>query len=252
MTTERNEWREPPERRGRCWTGVIIALLLPVVVTWGHFVGADDLSARGRLTAYIVMQAIQFGLPVVWLLWVLRERIHWGWPRPTGVWLGIVSGLAVAVATWLLYDQLLRGAPFFAAAAGRMRDRILGFGLDNVWRYAAFGLFYCLVHSALEEYYWRWFVFGQLRRLLARWPAIWISAFGFMLHHVVLVGTFFGWRPGVTIAMSLSVPIAGAFWAWLYDRSGSILGPWLSHLLVDVGIIVVGYDLVRILLAAGP
>jgi membrane protease YdiL (CAAX protease family) len=196
------------------------------------------------------MQVVQFGFPVAWLLWIQRERLRLGWPRTTaGVGLGIVSGLAVGVATWLLYDELLRGTPFFGTAAGRIREKILAFGLDNVWRYAAFGLFYSLVHSALEEYYWRWFVFRQLRRLLARWPAIWISAFGFMLHHVVLVGTFFGWHPWATVLLSLSVPAAGAFWAWLYERSDSLLGPWLSHLLVDVGIIAVGYDLVRSLLA---
>lgn len=250
MTMERTQWDKPPERRGRCWIGVTIGLLLPAAVTWGHFVGAEELPAGGRQAAYVVMQVIQFGFPVTWLLWVERERTGFGWPRwGGGLRLGLVSGVAVAVATWLLYDELLRGTPLFSTAVGRMRDRLLGFGLDNAWRYAVFGLFYCLVHSALEEYYWRWYVFGQLRRLVARWPAIWISAFGFMLHHVVLVGTLFGWRPGVTIVLSLSVPVAGAFWAWLYDRTGSLLGPWLSHLLVDVGIILVGYDIVRTLLA---
>ena len=30
----------------------------------------------------------------------------------------------------------------------------------------------------------------------------------------------------------------GAAWAWIYHRSGSLLGPWLSHLLIDAGIFV--------------
>jgi membrane protease YdiL (CAAX protease family) len=248
MNMDPNRCENAPTGRARCWLGVGIGLVLPTAVTWGHFVGAAGLSAGGKQAAYVAMQVVQFGFPVVWLLWIQRERLRLGWPRRAGIGLGLVSGLAVAVVMWLLYDELLRATPFFAAAAGRIREKILSFGLDNVWRYAAFGLFYSLVHSALEEYYWRWFVFRQLRRLLARWPAIWISAFGFMLHHVVLVGTFFGWHPWATVLLSLSVPVAGVFWAWLYDRSGSLLGPWLSHLLVDVGIIVVGYDLVRSLL----
>jgi hypothetical protein len=32
---------------------------------------------------------------------------------------------------------------------------------------------------------------------------------------------------------------------WLYRRSGSLLGPWLGHLLVDALIFTVGWDLVR-------
>jgi hypothetical protein len=34
----------------------------------------------------------------------------------------------------------------------------------------------------------------------------------------------------------------------LYRRSGSLYGPWLSHLLVDAAIFWIGYDLVADLL----
>ena len=38
--------------------------------------------------------------------------------------------------------------------------------------------------------------------------------------------------------------LLGAFWAWLYNRTGSLLGPWLSHLVIDAGIFFIGYQLV--------
>jgi membrane protease YdiL (CAAX protease family) len=41
------------------------------------------------------------------------------------------------------------------------------------------------------------------------------------------------------------------FWAWLYDRTGSLLGPWMSHLIIDAGIFWVGYELIGDTLAAG-
>jgi membrane protease YdiL (CAAX protease family) len=44
---------------------------------------------------------------------------------------------------------------------------------------------------------------------------------------------------------SLAVAVGGAVWAWLYDFSRSLIGPWLSHMLVDIGIFVIGYDLAR-------
>ena len=37
----------------------------------------------------------------------------------------------------------------------------------------------------------------------------------------------------------------GAGWAWLYDQSRSLLGPWGSHCLVDAAIFGIGYDIVR-------
>jgi hypothetical protein len=34
-------------------------------------------------------------------------------------------------------------------------------------------------------------------------------------------------------------------WAWLYERTQSVWAPWLSHLVVDAAIYVIGYDLLR-------
>ncbi len=78
------------------------------------------------------------------------------------------------------------------------------------------------------------------------WAAILFSSVGFMLHHVVIVGMFLPgefWRTAVPLA--LAVAVGGAFWAWLYRRSGSLVAPWLSHCLVDVAILAVGFHLLR-------
>ena len=110
--------------------------------------------------------------------------------------------------------------------------------------YILFGLFVSLIHSFMEEYYWRWFVFGQLRRLAPAGVAIFVSGIGFMLHHVVILSTYFGWWSLPSVGFSLAVAVGGFVWAWLYHRTGSLYGPWLSHLLVDMAIFVIGYDLV--------
>jgi membrane protease YdiL (CAAX protease family) len=144
-----------------------------------------------------------------------------------------------------VFHYVLETSPAFVAAADQIRAKIAGFGIDSVAQYVALGVFYSLAHSFLEEYYWRWFVFGQLRRLTPLWIAILVSAAGFMAHHVLVLSMFFGWWTVPTLLLSATVAIGGAFWAWLYDRSHSLLGPWLSHLIVDAGIFFVGYQLVR-------
>lgn len=65
------------------------------------------------------------------------------------------------------------------------------------------------------------------------------------------MATFFSWVSPWTNLFSVSVAVGGVFWAWLYDRSGSLLGPWLSHLLVDAAIFTVGYGLVKAMFANG-
>ena len=106
-------------------------------------------------------------------------------------------------------------------------------------------LFLAGVHSLMEEYYWRWFVFRELKGLLAPGAAIALSSLAFMAHHVIILWIYL---PGrfltAVVPFSLCVALGGAAWAWLYERSGTLYTPWLSHLLVDVAILAVGYEMV--------
>ena len=106
-----------------------------------------------------------------------------------------------------------------------------------------FALFLAVPHSFLEEYYWRWFVFGQTRRITGVKAAIIISSLGFMSHHVIVIHQFLdnGWQ--VTLFFSLCVATGGVLWAWLYNKYKTLYGAWVSHLMVDLGIMYIGYDL---------
>ena len=44
-----------------------------------------------------------------------------------------------------------------------MTDKLTALGLQSPAAFIVLGVFYALVHSLLEEYYWRWFVFARLR-----------------------------------------------------------------------------------------
>ncbi len=58
---------------------------------------------------------------------------------------------------------------------------------------------------------------------------------------MVILGTFLGFRSPWTPLLAAAVGGGGAYWAWLYHRSGSLLGPWLGHLMADAAIFAVGY-----------
>lgn len=234
-----------PVSRKLVWIGVIIALVYPSLITWGYFVLAGRYSSGLQQTVYLIVKIAQFVFPAAWAYWVLREKL--GPPRLTsrGLLVGMLFGAAVVGAGWLLFDELLRHRAELAAATPLIRAKVLGFGINSVWKYALLAGFYSLAHSLLEEYYWRWFVFRQLRGVVRMWPAVIVSALGFMAHHVIVLNEFFGQAPVLTVLLSAAVAIGGVFWAWLYERSGSILGPWLSHLIVDAGIFWIGFDLVR-------
>lgn len=230
--------------RTRDWAAVSFAIVLPTLVTLVYFVWAERFPAAIQQATYAVVKSIQFLFPVVWVLWVQRERPHFNRPIIRGVGLGIAFGLVVSAVMVAAYHTWLKHTAFYLAAEVEMRDKIADFQLGEPWKFVVLGVFYSLVHSFLEEYYWRWFVFGQLRRLTPLAVAIVVSALGFAAHHVIVLATYFGWTSPLTWIFSLCIAVGGAFWAWLYHRSGSLLGPWLSHLLVDAAIFVIGYELV--------
>ena len=238
------------DRIGLTWAGAGVGLVLPTIITWIYFIHAAQYSPAVQQSVGLISKILQFAFPLLWVSIVLHEPL--GWPRPSGrgVLTGIGFGVLVAAAGWLVYENALKGSAVFTAATAQIRSKTASFGIDSIVKYAALGAFYSLVHSLLEEYYWRWFVFGQLRRLLPRWSAIAISALGFMAHHVLVLSLFFGWWTWPTILFSLAVATGGVFWAWLYERTGSLYGPWLSHLVIDAGIFWIGYDLIGDLLTS--
>jgi membrane protease YdiL (CAAX protease family) len=72
-----------------------------------------------------------------------------------------------------------------------------------------------------------------------------VSSLGFMAHHIILLGTYWGWSSSLTWILSLAVAMGGAVWAWMYERFESVIPVWISHLLVDAGVFLIGYGLVR-------
>jgi hypothetical protein len=236
------------ERPGGEWVVLGSAMVLPLLITLMYFVwlsGGDPALQRG---AAIVGKSLQFALPVVWVGLICRERIGWPAPSRRGLAGGFGFGLLVFVTMIVVYRHVLEPLAVLDSATGEIRVKLTELGVDSFAGYLTLGIFYSLIHSLLEEYYWRWFVFGRLRRQVSPTLAITISSVAFAAHHVVLLGTYFGWLSPWTWLFSLSVAAGGAFWAWLYQRTGSLYGPWLSHLLVDAAIFLVGYDLASDLL----
>lgn len=230
------------------WTRAELAFGLgfPTLLTLAYFVALAGAARLAQQGVYAAGKALQFGLPLAWLL--RRSRRPWRLPRPSrrGAVLGLAFGLIIVAAGLAAYHQvivplgLLDGAP-----AEAIRAKVAGLGVADPWRFLALGVFYSLLHSLAEELYWRGFVFGGLRQAVRPGWALLGSTAGFTAHHVVLLAVFFGLGSPWTWALSLAVAAGGAFWAWLYDRSGSLIGPWLGHLLVDAAIFVIGWDLVR-------
>ena len=222
-------------------TAICFAMVLPTLATLLYFVflsGSDLMKI-----VYFGSKVLQFSFPLIWVIAIQRHRIRI--PRPTwdSINAGILMGIGIVTTGLLAYYGFLKDSIYLENAPALITAKVNEMGLTSPTLYIAFALFLAVPHSLLEEYYWRWFVFGQTKRITGIKTAIVISSLGFMSHHVIVIHQFLdkGW--GVTLFFSLCVALGGVLWAWLYNRYKTLYGPWVSHLLVDLGIMYIGYDL---------
>jgi uncharacterized protein len=230
---------------------LIFALCFPAVFTWLYVVGfgsGDETSTEGNWavkTVYAAGKIVQFGFPIAYIAYFEPTQLRPVRPRLRGLALGAGFGVLVGFVMLGLFFGGLGSIAAFANAPAKVWRLLQNFGCVTPGRYLLLATFYAAAHSFLEEYYWRWFVFGRLRRYLPLAAAITLSALGFMAHHVVVLGVYF---PGqfwtLALPLSLAVAMGGAVWAWLYDTTGSLYAPWLSHGLVDAAIFAIGYAMV--------
>ena len=225
------------------WSALVFALVFPTILTWVYFIALADSDPGLQKGAYGIGKVIQFAFPLVFVLLIRKERLQFRGLDTNGLFLAVGFGLLVAGAMLGLYYFWLKPAGLFAGVIPEVKDKLKGFGITSLAAYAVLAVFYSLVHSLLEEYYWRWFVFGRLKNMTPLTAAVTISSVGFAAHHVLVLAKYFGWASPATWLFSAGVAIGGVVWAVVYQRSKSLLGPWLSHLLVDAAIFAIGWDL---------
>jgi len=224
------------------WGALAFAALFPTLGTWVYFIALT--GHEWMQGTYAAAKIVQFAFPLVWVLVVQKARPAWPFRTSGGVGFGVVFGAIIFTAMCGFYFGVLRDTALMRDVAAGVTQKIADARLLTPARFIGLAVFYSLFHSLAEEYYWRWFVYGQLRRVTSQAPANVVSSLAFMAHHVLVVWTYMQDEPAAVVVFSLAVAVGGSVWAWLYERSGSLLGPWLSHLLVDAAIMVVGYAMI--------
>lgn len=220
------------------WALLLPALVVPCILSFFYFVFFPG-TAFGN-AFYTVHKVFLIAWPLIAVPLILREPMI-DRTRPkrhlASLVPGTVFGLLVTGVLFLLLNATPLGGLLSeneAKIARRIHD------MNVAEHFVAFALFLSFIHSAMEEFYWRWFAFGQAKKLMPKGAAHLVAAAGFASHHIVVLSQFFplAWA----LALGACVAIGGAFWSWQADRYNSLLGPWFSHLLVDLGLMWVGWQ----------
>lgn len=216
------------------------ALVLPFLAALFYFVIFDD--AWISRVFYIGIKVFL----VVWPLAVYRFCLShrwWSIFKKGNLWHAILwgTGSGVVIGVIIYGIMLTPLGKIVENTSGVIRERADHLGvLRHYW---LFSVFLSVIHSFIEEYYWRWFVYGSLRRIYSQSFAIIVASLGFAAHHVIITGQLMNWWLGALCGVCIG--IGGGFWAWLYSRTGRLIVPWISHAIVDFTVMAIGYYLIK-------
>jgi membrane protease YdiL (CAAX protease family) len=227
--------------QGRRWAVLLPALVVPLASSFFYFVLFPGTAFGNGF--YIAAKIFLLGWPILATFSILREpMVDRSSKRRHKISMveGIVFGIAVSALLFYLFKFSPLGV-IVGENVLRISERIIGLGVAN--HYLLFALFISFFHAALEEFYWRWFVFGNARKLMPIGVAVVIAAVGFASHHVVVLSQFFpiGWA----FTLGACVGLGGAVWSWIYHRTNSMGGVWFSHMIIDLAIMWVGWEVLK-------
>lgn len=220
--------------RSRADLLVVLATILPTLAAAVYFVGLQG-NPQAR-TVYFAAKVVQFGLPLAWLAaaGVPLSGLT-GRPSSRGVLQGLGFGALLGGSATAWFFAWLAGSPLAPEVAARIESALADFRIETPLSYLAMSAGLSLVHSFLEEYYWRWFVFQRALRWLPFPAAVAVASAAFASHHLIVVARYLPperfWS--LAVPATAAIGLAGALWCWLFRRSGNLLAPWASHLVVD-------------------
>lgn len=224
---------------------MVPALTVPFLCALVYFVWVPH-GNEGR-GAYLVTKFWILVYPLFFFGWLglggltRREDRKADWPSWRMV---VLSGLGLGLACSLLGFLMVLTpiGEIVRENSHKVVAKAEGLGFREKEKFLGVALFITLVHSAMEEYYWRWFVYGHLRQMVGHWPGHIIAAIAFTGHHVVVTVEFFP----VPLALFLSVLVffGGLLFTLIYEWHGSVLGCWLGHIVADAFLMIVGYRLI--------
>jgi len=223
----------PDERRRAL---IALALLVPVP-SLGTAAAMVLLPGPTGQTLFMAAKIWLLVFPVFWYLVAERGGLSWSPPIDGGMGVGLLTGLAAGAVIGLA--SLVFG--IFDMDMGQLAGEVDEMGLTTPRAYLLGALGWTFANSLMEEYVYRWFVFSQCERLMPRFAAVLASAAVFTAHHVVALSTYLPWH--LTALASLGVFIGGVIWAVLYARYRSIWPGWVSHIIADIAIFAVGWEI---------
>ncbi len=104
--------------------------------------------------------------------------------------------------------------------------------------YIGIALYISLINSLLEEFFFRGFMFLNLRKIGQRMFAYLVSAFAFTIYHIAIMGSWF--TPALFVVAMVGLFVGALIFNYLNEQDGNIYNSWMVHMMANLAINTVG------------
>lgn len=104
-------------------------------------------------------------------------------------------------------------------------------------------LYISFINSLLEEFFFRGFLFINLKKQLHRWQAYLISSLAFSAYHVaMMIGWYDLW---LFLLILVGLMIGGVIFNYLDENQETIYTSWFTHMFANFAINTIGFILMK-------
>ncbi len=189
---------------------------------------------------YIVKSAIKWALflavPIAASLIFPKLRL-WDTvkPKKQGFGIALLLGVGIYIIIMAAYFVVENFADF-SGIASKLASTT---GVDRE-NFAYVSLYISFANSLLEEFFFRGFVYFNLREIDKSFAVV-FSSFTFSLYHTAMMA---GWFPWWVFGLALfGLALGGGIFVWLNEKQENIYTSWLTHMFCNFAINTIGFIL---------
>lgn len=113
---------------------------------------------------------------------------------------------------------------------------------DNILYYSIYLTF---VNSLLEEFFFRGFIFLNLKKIGMKSVGYIVSSLAFAIYHV---SNFQNWfNIGVFVLAIIGLFVGGMIFNYLDDEENTFLNSWFVHICADLAIVLIGLSIFKVI-----
>lgn len=177
-------------------------------------------------------------ISIITLFLINNREINIVFPKSKELLLGITSGILIFIV--IISSYQIFGYNHLNNTNIILKANQLGINSLNIYLFSAiYGVFF---NPLIEEYLWRGFVYAKCKILTSEIIAIFLTAFLFTLHHIIILSAFTSNFLVILLSL-LGIFIGSVIWSFFYLNFESLWASYISHLCADLALIIIGWQL---------